>query len=161
MRQHLILCGACAMILLAPKHVRFSGTQSIEMNCVSQQIERDDLRQQKSSLIASRYEQFQGRHHSSFVLVSWATATPPWGGTSSSSGPGALAEEEVNMQGSCPPLYLFQPLSVQSLSSMHMHMQHRQNLVHTLSCSMHMHHKQILVHTWICNIHKHHKRLRS
>ena len=40
--------------------------------------ERDDLRQQKASLIASRYEQLQGRHHSSFVCVSQATAMPSW-----------------------------------------------------------------------------------
>ena len=71
--------------------------------------ERDELRQQKACLIADRYDRFQGRHHS-FVSVSRATATPPWGGASSSSGPGALAKEEVVTQGSCPPspLHSFQ-----------------------------------------------------
>ena len=64
------------------------------------------MRQQQACLIADSYDRLQGRHHS-VVSVSRATATPPWGGTSSSSGPGALAKEEVVTQGSRPPLLLY------------------------------------------------------
>ena len=95
------------MTLFVPKHVSFFlHTEHRDELYVTIGKERDELRQQQACLIADRYDRFQGRHHS-FVCVSRATATPPWGGTSSSFGPGALAKEEVITQGSRPPLPLY------------------------------------------------------
>ena len=58
--------------------------------------------------MADRFDKSRGRHYS-FVSVSRAAATPPWGGTSSSSCPGALDREEVTQGSRSPlPLYSFQ-----------------------------------------------------
>ena len=66
------------------------------------------MRQQKAGLIADRFDKSRGRHYS-FVFVSRATATPPCGGASSSSCPGALDKEEVSQGSHSPlPLYSFQ-----------------------------------------------------